>query len=365
MQQKYYIGLLSGTSMDAIDAAIVDFNSNKPRLIAAHSHTIPDDLKERTRRLYTPGDNEINCFGECDIEWGRLFAHAALGILKKAQLSKDDIIAIGSHGQTIRHSPKSLHPFTVQIGDPNTIAALTGITTVADFRRMDIALGGQGAPLAPAFHRYLFQKRQSDTFIVNIGGIANVTYLPIDPQKKVLGFDTGPGNTLMDAWCRLHLGKPFDEHGTWAMQGQCDEKFLRRLLNDEYFSQQPPKSTGPEYFHLDWVRSAIAPQDTQRTLLELTAKTITDAIATLASTSSSDVFLCGGGAHNTTLVNRIQDLLGKNFSVSSTESQGVASDWLEAMLFAWLAKMRIENQAIDLKSITGSTLPALLGGVYQ
>lgn len=362
---SYYIGLLSGTSMDAIDAAVVDFDSSKPKLIASHSHSIPETLKIRTRKLYTPGENEIHHLGECDIEWGKLFAQAVLHLLQSTQISKHEIIAIGSHGQTVRHSPKSTHPFTLQIGDPNTIAALTGITTVADFRRMDIAHGGHGAPLAPAFHRHLFQHRQHDTFVVNIGGIANVTYLPADATKKVVGFDTGPGNTLMDAWCRQHLNKAFDDNGAWAMQGKCDAVLLQRLLSDKYFSQQPPKSTGPEYFHLAWVNSNISLQDTQRTLLELTAKTITDSISTLATTKFCEVFLCGGGARNNALIDRIQFFLGPQFFVSTTESRGIASDWLEAMLFAWLAKMRLEHQTLSLNSITGSQKPVLLGGVYK
>lgn len=362
---KYYIGLLSGTSMDAVDAAIVDFSESKPKLIAYHAELIPEPLREKTRLLCVPGENEINRFGEADIEWGRLFAQAAIKLLHHANVSADDIIAIGSHGQTIRHQPTSKISFTLQIGDPNTIAALTNTPTVADFRRMDIALGGQGAPLAPAFHRYLFQNTQHDTMVINIGGIANITYLPADTQANIIGFDTGPGNNLMDAWCRQHINRSFDENGQWAIQGQVNNALLSRLLNDPYFSKNPPKSTGPEYFHLNWLNSTINAIDTQRTLLELTAQSIANQALKLATTSQCDVLLCGGGAHNNALVDRIKTLLGKQFTVSLTDEHGVPSNWLEAMLFAWLAKLRLENHFLDLKNITGSHQPGLLGGVYN
>ena len=361
----YYIGLLSGTSMDGVDAAIVDFSKNKPKLIAYHAEPIPELLREKTRLLCVPGDNEINRLGEADVEWGRLFATATQKLLKQADISANDIIAIGSHGQTIRHKPTGGIPFTLQIGDPNTIAALTQITTVADFRRMDMAFGGQGAPLAPAFHRYLFQNNERDTMVVNIGGIANITYLPADPKAKIIGFDIGPGNNLMDAWCRQHINRPFDENGDWAMQGQINENLLQRLLADPYFSQAAPKSTGPEYFHLTWLNSTINEVDTQRTLLELTAQSIVHEIQKLARTLTSDVFLCGGGAHNAALVSRIKALLGAAFIVSLTDEHNAPSDWLEAMLFAWLAKLRLENQALDLKTITGSSLLNAMGGIYR
>lgn len=362
---RYYIGLLSGTSMDAIDAGIVDFQNAYPKLIASHAENIPDDLKLRTRQLCHPGYNEINRLGELEIEWGQLFAKAVIHLLKASNVATKDIIAIGSHGQTVRHSPKTRHPFTLQMGDPNTIAALTGITTVADFRRMDIAHGGQGAPLAPAFHHYLFQNPDHDTLVVNIGGIANITYLPADTSKKMLGYDTGPGNTLLDAWCRQHMNKPFDAHGTWAMQGEVHPGLLTRLLSDPYFSQPAPKSTGPEYFNLNWLNSSISSVDTQRTLLELTAQTIVNDSLKLAATRFCEVLICGGGARNTALMHRIQALLGNQFSVLTTESKSIPSDWLEAMLFAWLAKMRIEKIPLDLTSITGSSNPVILGGIYS
>lgn len=362
---NYYIGLLSGTSMDAVDAAIVDFSTPKPKLVAYHNEPIPEPLREKTRLLCVPGENEINRFGEADIEWGRLFAQSADNLLKHANISPTEILAIGSHGQTIRHHPTHKVPFTLQIGDPNTLAALTKITTIADFRRMDMALGGQGAPLAPAFHHYLFQNTKRDTMVVNIGGIANITYLPAHSANHIMGYDTGPGNILMDAWCRQHIQRPFDENGQWAMQGQLDHHLLTRLLSDPYFSQKPPKSTGPEYFHLNWVNSQIKPENTQRTLLELTAQSIANEARKLATTLESEVLLCGGGAHNIALVARIQALLGDKFHVHLTDDKGVPSEWMEAMLFAWLAKLRLDNLPLDLKSVTGSQRPVLLGGIYQ
>lgn len=361
---NYFIGLLSGTSMDAVDAAVVDFAEKKPKLIAYLAEPIPASLKEKTRLLCVPGDNEINRFGEADIEWGKLFAQAVNNLLKNSAISSNEIIAIGSHGQTIRHHPTARVPFTLQIGDPNTIAANTSITTVADFRRRDIAHGGQGAPLAPAFHHYLFQHLEHDTMVVNIGGIANITYLPANSQSKIIGFDTGPGNNLMDELSRQYLNQPFDENGQWAATGKIDQALLSRLLKDPYFSQKPPKSTGPEYFNFNWVGNTTRSVDTQRTLLELTAQTIANSARDLVVTSKSEMLLCGGGAHNIFLVNRIRNLLGEKFSVSLTDEKNIPSHWLEAMLFAWLAKLRLENDRLDLRSITGSNQSVLLGGIY-
>lgn len=360
----YYIGLLSGTSMDAVDAAVVDFSSPKPQLIAYHAEPIPEALKEKTRLLCVPGQNEINRLGEADVEWGQLFATATTNLLAQTNITAKDIIAIGSHGQTIRHHPTHAVPFTLQIGDPNQIAALTNITTVADFRRMDMAHGGQGAPLAPVFHRHLFQNSQRDTMVVNLGGIANITYLPANPNTHIIGFDVGPGNNLMDAWCRQHLNRAFDENGQWAMQGKVDETLLTRLLNDPYFSQQPPKSTGPEYFHLTWLNSTTNTVDTQRTLLELTAQSVVNEARKLAVTPHCDVLLCGGGARNSALVARMKAMLGNQFNLYLTDEHGAPSDWLEAMLFAWLAKLRLEKTSLDLRSMTGSISPVILGGVY-
>lgn len=365
LHPSYYIGLLSGTSMDAIDAAIIDFSSDSPLIINTHSHPIPKDLQDKTRVLYTSGDNEIEQLGQLDIEWGNLFGQAVIRLLAQSNCTRDKIIAIGSHGQTIRHHPHGKTPFTLQIGDPNTIATLSGINTVADFRRMDIACGGQGAPLAPAFHRHLFQDKDHDTFVINIGGISNITYIPSNSRLPIIGYDTGPGNTLMDAWSRRHLNRPYDENGAWAMQGKVNLTLLSQLLTDPYFSQLPPKSTGPEYFHLNWIgNDDSAPENIQRTLLELTAQTISQEVIRLRKTNHTRVLICGGGARNHALLERLETILGACFSIETTDQHGIASDWLEAMLFAWLAKMRIEETALDLSHITGSTQKKVLGGLF-
>lgn len=360
----YYIGLLSGTSMDAIDAAIVDFSQNKPVLLACHSEEIPELVKEKTRALFNPAYNEIQAYGELDHIWGKLFAKAVLNLLSFSKIEKKNIIAIGSHGQSIRHCPMGSYPFSLQIGDPNHIAALTKIKTVADFRRMDMALGGQGAPLAPAFHHYLFHHADYDRVLVNIGGIANISYLPADKEKKILGFDTGPGNTLMDAWCQRHFNQAFDKNGEFALSGKVDIDLLTHLFNDPYFHQAAPKSTGPEYFNLNWLNSTASLFDTQRTLLELTALSITKEIIALKIKPPYELLICGGGAKNPALMQRLSALLGNEVDLKTTAAYGIEPDWLEAMLFAWLAKMRLDESALDLRQITGCSEPVILGGVY-
>ena len=251
MTQELYIGLISGTSMDAVDAVLVNLAAEPLQLIATHSEPISEKLKCSLLNLCQPGENAINRMGHTDIELGQLFAKSCLTLLKKAKVTAKDIHAIGSHGQTIRHMPNATLPFTLQIGDPNTIAAMTHITTVADFRRRDMALGGQAAPLAPAFHHYLLRDANENRWVLNIGGIANVTFLASDAKQPTIGFDTGPGNTLLDAWCFQHLGKPFDDAGNWASGGSVHSELLSRFLADPYFHLAPPKSTGREYFNLE------------------------------------------------------------------------------------------------------------------
>ncbi len=248
--KNFYIGLLSGTSMDAIDAALVDFSGKSPTLLATHSELIPDALKFNLTALGQPGMDEITLMGQTDVALGKLFATAANNLLKKAGKTAGEIKAIGSHGQNIRHQPNLDLPFTLQIGDPNIIAELTGITTVGDFRRRDIACGGQGAPLTPAFHDYLFRDSKIDRTVVNIGGISNLTILPADQNQAVIGFDSGPGNTLIDVWTQHILQKDYDKDGSWAASGDIDKNLLAQLLADPYFQQKPPKSKGREYIKL-------------------------------------------------------------------------------------------------------------------
>lgn len=364
---EFYIGLMSGTSLDAIDAALVAFSAGQnPQLIQAKNLAISDALRSDIARLCQPSADEINLVGELDVELGKLFADAALAVLQGTHISAKQIRAIGSHGQTVRHHPFRATPFTLQIGDPNTIAFRTSITTVADFRRMDIAAGGQGAPLVPAFHDAVLRSGNENRVIVNIGGMANITVLARD--FPVSGFDTGPGNVLMDAWIQKNRQLAHDDAGRWARSGQCNESLLQKLLAHPYFSLPAPKSTGREMFHLAWLESqlsdidAVKKEDVQRTLLELTARSISLAIESL-STTIDRVLLCGGGSHNTLLSERIAALLPHS-QISSTTDFGIPADWLEAMAFAWLAKQRMDGHAGNAPAVTGASRLCVLGGVY-
>lgn len=280
--RELYIGAMSGTSMDAVDAVLVELNDASVKLITTHSQALPTKLKNELIALCTPSENEINRMGSLDIQVAEIFATTISHLLQKTDLTAKDIRAIGSHGQTVRHEPNGEFPFTLQIGDPNVLAEKTGITTIADFRRRDIAAGGQGAPLVPAFHNKAFRKAGEDRIVLNIGGIANITWLPADLNLPVIGFDTGPGNTLLDAWVFKNLQKTYDEDGDWAKKGHIDSALLKTLLADPYFAKAPPKSTGREYFNLQWLASHLpsqfTPQDIQATLCELTAVTISEAI---------------------------------------------------------------------------------------
>lgn len=372
MAQELYIGLLSGTSMDAVDAALISFSpaSDYPlKLIATHSAPLGTQLKQSLVKLCTPGQNAINRMGHTDVELGQLFAHSCLELLKKANVKAKHVRAIGSHGQTIRHVPHSEYPFTLQIGDPNTIAAITKITTVADFRRRDMALGGQAAPLAPAFHNFILRSPHENRWVLNIGGIANLTYLAVDKKTPILGFDIGPGNTLSDLWCYQHNRKSYDDAGQWAASGKINTELLSVLSSDAYFQAPPPKSTGLEYFNLDWLQQRLqslssrpAPQDVQATLLELTASSIANAIHAIDNSPGS-IWLCGGGVHNLQLIKRLTALC-KNHRIVSTTEIGVPPDWLEAMCFAWLAQQTLQGLPGNLPSVTGAKCSSILGAIY-
>lgn len=367
-QRQLYIGLMSGTSADAIDAALVDLQST-PQLIAQHTIQLPASIRQQIHALSLPANNEIDRMGLLDVQLGKLFAQTSLELLTKSGLGSAQIIAIGSHGQTIRHRPpgSTEGTFTLQIGDPNQIVELTGITTVADFRRRDMAASGQGAPLVPAFHRAIFHAPDKDRVIINIGGMANITWLPA--QGQTLGFDTGPGNVLMDIWIAAHLKKTYDQDGNWAASGQVCKTLLTELLAEPYFNLQAPKSTGRESFNRAWLdenlrklTSTLEPADVQATLLELTAVTITDSIIGL-SRLPKDIFVCGGGAYNTALMQRLKALLPKDV-VASTAVLGVSPQWIEAMAFAWLAQQTINHRPGNLREVTGATKEVILGGVY-
>lgn len=367
---EYYIGLMSGTSSDAIDAALISVSS-KVELIATHSSPITTELRQQIHQLCDPQRGTIDQLGHLDYQLGHAFADTALALIADANIPREKIIAIGSHGQTIRHRPSANpSPFTLQIGDPNIIAEKTGITTIADFRRRDMALGGQGAPLVPAFHRAIFSSDKTDRAIVNIGGMANITWLPKSQlESDVIGFDTGPGNVLLDAWIYKHFQKSYDQNGNWAAQGNTHQHLLDLLLGEEFFGQAPPKSTGREMFNLAWLENnlqqlhqVISPIDVQRTLLTLTAKSIADSINHLAR-SNTEVYVCGGGALNQLLMKELEELLTP-YSVNSTRDLGIDPQWIEAMAFAWLAHQRMKNKTGNIAAVTGAKNPGVLGGIY-
>lgn len=362
---RYFIGLMSGTSMDAIDAVLVDFSDNACRLMASHSHAIPPQLADRLERLIQSDSVDIREQGALDVEIGRLFAAAANQLLQQNDVSACDISAIGSHGQTICHAPDNDPPFTLQIADPNSIAQLTGVTTIADLRRRDMAAGGQGAPLATAFHNCYFRSREHNRIILNIGGIANITVLSANPNNPVFGFDTGPGNCLLDSWIQRHQGEPLDRDGAWGAGGRVNRPLLTSLLADDYFAKAPPKSTGREYFHLRWLQQhplADSAQNIQATLAGLTVESIASAIEQHAPTSD-ELFICGGGAYNRLLLQRLAQRLS-HIRVATTTELGIPPEWVEAAAFAWLARQTLAGRPGNLTAVTGAGEAVVLGGIY-
>ena len=364
----YYLGLMSGTSMDAIDAAIVDTDGDDLEIIDYRQFPLNETV-QRALRKAAPSSSISEITG-LDALLGGLFGNAALALLADNRIAAQQVRAIGSHGQTIMHLPGATPPRTLQVGDPNQICRLTGITTVADFRRSDMAAGGQGAPLAPAFHAWRFRTTRSNRIVLNIGGIANITILPADSASEVRGFDTGPGNTLMDAWIQQCLKRNYDEQGSWAASGKVQEDLIKLMLADDYFSASHPKSTGKDDFNLAWLASltektgtACKEEDIQATLLELTAASIANAILDCAP-GTDEILTCGGGIHNLVLMRRLQSLLPA-IAIKSTADYGVNPDAVEALTFAWLARQRLENIPANLPSVTGAKKPVVLGAVYE
>jgi len=356
---------MSGTSIDGIDAGLVDFNNNAIQVIAFHYQPFSADLRRKIHQLSQPKEAILlDEYGAMDAELGELFAEATLALLEKARINASKIQAIGSHGQTIYHAPNNRYGFSLQIGDPNRIAEITGITTISDFRRRDIAVGGQGAPLVPAFHQAAFSDLTDTTTVLNIGGIANITILR---QQTVLGFDTGPGNTLMDYWCQHTLNQAYDINGSWASKGQVNTELLGHLLDDAYFRQPPPKSTGKEYFSAAWLHHKInpflasKPEDIQTTLCHFSADSIADAISKHAS-DSKHVLVCGGGVHNEHLLTLLQNRLP--MPIRSTAQFGIEPDQVEAIAFAWLARQTLHRKPGNVCSVTGAKTPVILGGIY-
>jgi anhydro-N-acetylmuramic acid kinase len=362
---ELYMGLMSGTSMDGVDAALVSFRPGGFQLHGTSHIDYPRELLGRLRNLAANQGNPDDV-GRADRHVGEIFADAANSLLKSSGLSTGHVTAIGSHGQTVRHRPDGAHPFSLQLGDPNVIAERTGITTVADFRRRDMAAGGQGAPLAPAFHLDAFGDPSTPRAIINIGGISNATLLPAR-AGETLGFDTGPGNGLLDAWVLRHLDRDYDENGHWAGQGNIIHSLLDELLDDSYFDLPAPKSTGKEYFNLDWLDHRLAgregdnPADVQRTLLELTAVSIVQSIERYAE--PHQIFICGGGAHNPLLMRRLSELL-QPVRVQSTEAIGLDPSWVEPVAFAWLAMRHMLGKSANLPSVTGARGERILGVRY-
>jgi anhydro-N-acetylmuramic acid kinase len=362
-----YLGLISGTSADGIDAALVRFaEGGEPQLVDALTQPWEPALRERILAVAQDEARlDLDAYGRLDVAIGQAFAGAALNLLERSGTPAEAVRAIGSHGQTLRHRPAGEFPFTLQVGDPSVIAERCRIDVVADLRRADVAAGGQGAPLLPAVHAMLLGLPGQARAVLNLGGIANVTVLGAD--GSVLGFDTGPANGLLDAWCLRHRGAPYDEGGAFAAGGSPDLDLLDALLADPYFALPPPKSTGREHFHLAWLEShprvqALAPADVQATLLELSARSIAEAIDAHAA-AAGEVLACGGGVHNPVLMRRLAQRLAPR-TLRSTAEFGVDPDYLEATAFAWLARQRLLGLPGNLPAVTGARGPRVLGALY-
>lgn len=411
---QYYIGLMSGTSLDAIDVALVDISSvHDVALVAFSSLALPSDIKSQLKHLSFEADIQVQTLGETSVQLAHLFSDAINTLLSTRDITADQVIAIGSHGLTIRHNPNTKFPFSLQITDANLLAQLTGIDVISDFRNMDMAVGGQGAPLVPAFHQAMFgsnskfetsifdtstaessmqdttkqatrsnhasdnQTTQSkECVVLNLGGIANITVL--SSASEILGYDTGPANTLLDSWCEMHTGTPYDENGDWASKGKVVDDLLSVMLTEPYFDLQPPKSTGKELFNLNWLNRQLAahavkigsqindipvtPQDIQRTLLELTVVTAATQINKFSQIKT--LYICGGGVHNRFLISQLRAQL-PGFTIQSTDEVGINSDALEAMAFAWLAYCRVNLISANSPSVTGATKKIIMGSWYS
>lgn len=361
---ELYIGIMSGTSLDGIDTALLDYSDNNaPKLIATYYQTYPLAIKEKLLELHISSQNELHKSQLTANELSRLYAEATANLLQISHLNSKDIRAIGCHGQTIRHCPEQ--NYTIQLCNAALLAELSGITVVNDFRSRDIAAGGQGAPLVPAFHDKIFRHPTIHRAIINIGGISNLTNLP--PDDTTRGFDCGPGNLLMDAWINQHLGHAYDKNGEWAASGVAIPELRSILLSDPYFLLPPPKSCGRDLFNMDWLKQKLhgdeAPENVQATLLELTAYSISSCIKQYCI-GAQEIFLCGGGAHNTQLVHNLKELL-PDCSIQLTDKLGIEADWLEAIAFSWLARLSIHGLTGNLPAATGAQHPCILGAIHQ
>lgn len=357
-----FIGLISGTSMDGVDAALLDSSTN--RLIAGATFPYPEQMREELLAFHAFKKYSPQALLQLNRRLGEIFSHAAINLLQQTEYTTSDIVAIGSHGQTIYHDPNSEIPTTLQLGCPHTIAERTGITVIADFRTRDMVVGGQGAPFAPYYHHVLFKHQKVSLVVVNVGGISNVSF--IRPDLPPVGYDTGPGNVLMDAWIYKHQRLAYDKHGEWASKGQVIPDLLNTLLGDPYFKKPSPKSIDKGYYSISWLIKHLStdakPEDVQATLLHLTAHSIADAIKQTAP-ECVQVILCGGGAHNTALMNALRLYLPECL-VDTTAAFLINPDYLEAMMFAWFARQTLDYQPIDLTHITGARKPTMMGAIY-
>ncbi|RJX82900.1 anhydro-N-acetylmuramic acid kinase [Pseudomonas sp. LS-2] len=358
-----YVGVMSGSSLDGLDFALVE-QDDRPRLLGTYYIPMPDDLRAELLGLCSSGPDELARAGIAEQKWVHLAAQGVLALLDQQNVSAGEVRAIGSHGQTIRHEPA--RGFTIQIGNPALLAELTGITVVSDFRKRDIAAGGQGAPLVPAFHEALFDDNKDYRAVLNVGGFSNLSLIEID--KPVSGFDSGPGNVLLDAWIQAQRGLSYDKDGAWGESGTVNADLLKSMLTDQFFQTKGPKSTGREVFNLGWVHHhmfqlpTLKPEDVQATLLELTALSITESLQS-AQAQTKELLVCGGGAHNKALMARLAALL-PNTKVSSTADFGVDPDWVEAMAFAWLAHCALESVPANRPTVTGAKGLRVLGAIY-
>ncbi|WP_448550441.1 anhydro-N-acetylmuramic acid kinase [Thalassotalea fusca] len=364
---KLYLGIMSGTSADGIDLALVDIQGSTPQLITFDFVAFDHSLREQIVSLYSPANNEIDRAQSLGISLAKAYADAVKQFLSKTGLPADKVCAIGNHGQTIRHRPSiskfNNERYTLQIGCNQTLSTITNIRVIGDFRTKDMVYGGQGAPLVPAFHQAMFSNQSRDCFVVNIGGIANITYLPENSDKQIKGFDTGPGNALLDEWYQLHNDGAFDPCGQWAASGKVNKHLLSQMLSDPYFKLEAPKSTGREYFNLSWLREvlsplSVSPVDVQATLVALTAISISDAIKALSS--NAVIYVAGGGVLNNTLINNIKSELS-GFEFCDITSQDLDSDALEAMAFAWLAFAYDKKFYGNIPAVTGAAQKVVLG----
>ncbi|NKB60589.1 MAG: anhydro-N-acetylmuramic acid kinase [Gammaproteobacteria bacterium] len=366
----YAIGIMSGTSADGIDAVLLEITENNSfSVVATNTLDFPLDVQKQIRDLGQPSNNEIETMGSVHTKLAHLYYQAIKPLLKNSH--RFPVSVIGCHGQTIRHHPDREHPFTIQIGNAALLAQLSNVPVVSDFRSADIAAGGQGAPLAPSFHQAAFAAETEHRGIINIGGISNLTHLPA-ANGQVTGFDTGPGNTLLDHWTRLHLNREYDEDANWAKQGTIIDTLLERLLSDSYFDRLPPKSTGLEYFNLSWLTEILqthkndlsielAAVDVQTTLTALTATTISDQLNRCHPLLES-AYVCGGGAKNPLIMKMLRDLT--SIPIVTTLNLGIHPQWVEAAAFAWMAHRTLYRQPSTLPSVTGAKKETIAGAIY-